>query len=284
MRCIVGIEQVGKTKEQLKQVIYAIAAAAACLFAYKLFFNPIRNMFPSQILGFFIARLLFAMLVPIAMVVIRRRDVLEADWSALKQGWTAAGFEIALILFYLWGGSGALPESEAYWWEWILLILFAFLVGYCEETLFRGFVLKALLRYFGEESRTSVLISLLLSGLIFGISHISNVFENGVTLSGALYQAAVTAAHGVYLGAIFYRTKKNMWFNAILHGIYDLVGIIQLGILRHGDTVQFTPAASPRSIITILVWTLLFLGSTLIVLRPGKLDPLLQKPAAKTTE
>lgn len=268
-----------KTKRSPKELLLTLLAAAVCLALYKLFGIKIFGLFDNTYIGYFAAQFFFAVLAVAAAVLLKRTDALRADRSGLKGGWASAALLIVMILFYFVLGLSQLLEATALWWEVLFVLAYVFLIGFCEELLFRGLIQGSMHRYFGEESGKAVVLAIVLSGFLFGASHIANLTEPGATLRGVLYQVCNVAFSGVYYGAIYYRCRKNIWYCAVLHGLYDLTALIIDGILG-GEPVTAAPDLPAGSELTgLLLWFVIYAVATVIILRPKKLRPLLAEKA-----
>ncbi|MBR3202200.1 MAG: hypothetical protein IKF60_01295, partial [Solobacterium sp.] len=73
------------------------------------------------------------------------------------------------------------------------------------------------------------------------------------------------------------RTGKNLWFNILLHGLYDLAGMIVYGRFSGVPlSAMVSPSVSPQSFARqTLIYMALYLLPTLFILRPKKIQPLL---------
>lgn len=74
-----------------------------------------------------------------------------------------------------------------------------------------------------KSSKFMIFILLVLSSLLFGLSHIYNF--NGSIISSLLYAFA-----GLWLG-IIYLTTKNIWMPIIVHGLFNSISLISAIIL-----------------------------------------------------
>ena len=92
------------------------------------------------------------------------------------------------------------------------------LVGIAEEFLFRGIVARTLLDHYGT-SRGGIWKACLLSGLLFGLSHLSNLLSSA--LFGVLMQCVFAASLGTLFAAIYFRTG-NLWVTVFLHAAMDI--------------------------------------------------------------
>ncbi|MGN0706677.1 MAG: lysostaphin resistance A-like protein [Faecalibacterium sp.] len=146
----------------------------------------------------------------------------------------------------------------------ILIYLLAMtLVGVAEEMLFRGVVAQTLLEHFGT-SRAGVWKACLLSGLLFGAAHLTNLL--GSAPFGVLMQVIFSASLGTLYAAIYFRTG-NLWVTVLLHAGTDITSMILgglYGIVSLEETVSSYDA-------TMLLSVLIYLIPTAFLLRKKKL-------------
>jgi len=90
------------------------------------------------------------------------------------------------------------------------VIVYLILVGPAEELAFRGFIQKGLENSFGT------IKGLLIASILFGLPHIANYPYNAVTAS----------ASGLVLGYVWQKTGQNTTATALIHGVYNSIGII----------------------------------------------------------
>lgn len=100
------------------------------------------------------------------------------------------------------------------------------LVGVAEEVLFRGVIAQTLLEHFGT-SRAGVWKACLLSGVLFGAAHLSNLI--GSAPLGVLMQCVFAASLGTLYTAIYYRTG-NLWVTVFLHAGMDITSMLVGGL------------------------------------------------------
>ena len=97
------------------------------------------------------------------------------------------------------------------------VIISIILVGPVEELAFRGFVQQGFENSFGKMN------SLLIASALFGLPHFTNY----------PYNAATAFAGGLVLGYVWQKTDQNTTATAVIHGIFNSIGIvlIYLGII-----------------------------------------------------
>lgn len=127
--------------------------------------------------------------------------------------------------------SSNLPEvfhSNLNTFNLISVIIYALFIGIYEETLFRGIIQNLLVEKYSE-NRRELIISILISSLIFGLLHFTN-FLMGQDILTTLMQVVQTIALGFLLGSV-YAVSDNLWSVIFLHSFYDfsiLLGDVNL--------------------------------------------------------
>ncbi len=160
---------------------------------------------------------------------------------------------------FLQAGDGALEPA------WKIAVFFAamILVGVVEELVFRGAVAGVLLEHFGP-SRAGVWKACLLSGLLFGAAHLSNLLS--MAPLGVLVQVCNTTALGMLYTAIYYRTG-NLWVPIFLHAFNDIAALILSGLYGSGTMVDEVSSYSVANLAGMAV----YLIPVLILLRRSRL-------------
>ena len=84
--------------------------------------------------------------------------------------------------------------------------LLCFLIGIYEEFLLRGWLLNEFLERYGN-TKKGVWISIITSGIIFGLVHFINIASNG--LATTFTQVLSASASGIVFGFIYYKTRQE---------------------------------------------------------------------------
>ena len=110
----------------------------------------------------------------------------------------------------------------------------------------------------------------------------------------AVTQAGANCFTGMYLGAVYFRTGKNIRFMIVLHAVYDFVLMIVSGRLSGVSLNEVlnpagSAASSKTAALTVLVWAVIYIPATIIILRKKKIEPLLsvnadEDPSARLTD
>lgn len=130
--------------------------------------------------------------------------------------------------------------------ETVLFILSMLCVGFIEEVIFRGFLLKAM-------CKDNIRLAIFVSSIIFGLGHIVNLL-NGRELLPTLLQICYATAIG-FLFTIFFYKGKSLLPCIITHSIFNSIAIF---------AVQRTQMFS---IITSILLCVISLGYALWILK-----------------
>ncbi|MEM9075631.1 MAG: CPBP family intramembrane glutamic endopeptidase [Bacteroidota bacterium] len=84
-----------------------------------------------------------------------------------------------------------------------------------EEILFRGYLMRQFIKFFGD-SRVAIVLNILLLGALFGWIHA----YQGIT--GQI----ITGIIGVTMATIFYFRKYDLWFCIAVHGFFDTIALV----------------------------------------------------------
>ena len=138
--------------------------------------------------------------------------------------------------------TSATPLIEVFEYRQLaLLLLISFLIGFNEETIFRGFLFQ------GLASRLGPFLTILLCGALFGMFHLVNLIT-GQPLDTTLSQVFQAGSMGFMYAALRLRLG-SIWPLILLHGFWDFsVSIMQQSAqivgLEVGPQSGFHPAAA----------------------------------------
>ena len=153
----------------------------------------------------------------------------------------------------------------------IYYCLYFLLVGVIEELFYRGVISDLILRITlkKENSGRSVAVAVVLSGLIFSLSHAAYLFRSGT--SGDLIQMSGALVMGMLFTAVYYRTG-NIFSVIFLHVINDIAA--GLPLLFSQNTGGISGVIDNYNILN-LVSLLPYIGILFFVLRRQNLDKIL---------
>lgn len=156
--------------------------------------------------------------------------------------------------------------------NFIILLIHSLLVGIAEEGLFRGILFNELFDLWGRNSLKGFYLATVVSAILFGGSHLTNLIK-GASFSGVLMQIISAGISGLLYCAIYYRFN-NLWVPIFLHGLNDIIGFTQSGML--------SGVVSSSEIVTgynsfALIMSVVELSIALFLLRKKKVEPLLDR-------
>ncbi len=93
------------------------------------------------------------------------------------------------------------------------------MAGFSEEIIFREITVSYMTRHWNREKMIPFIV--LASGLMFGITHMGNLFSGG-KLTDILYQVLLSTLFGCFFGAVYMR-KGNVWVLAPVHMLHDML-------------------------------------------------------------
>lgn len=162
-------------------------------------------------------------------------------------------YPVALLAYNLYSQlMFGLPENGTLLPLWRILSFVAnmLLVGVAEELLFRGVIGETLLEHFGT-SRSGVWKASLLSGLLFGCAHLTNLLSSAPL--GVLMQCIFAASLGVLYAAIYFRTG-NIWVTVFLHGGMDVLSMLVGGLYGTESVAESVSSYDLTMLTSVLVY------------------------------
>jgi hypothetical protein len=229
----------------------------------------------ASLAGFF-RRLSSVLFVMLGTMILRKAWIFRFDPDLLKKGWTAAIPLWILILFMLVSFLRQKPGFTAGPADIFFFVMEMLCVGFSEETLFRGLLQNAFHELFGEDTVGHVIFAVVCAGFCFGAVHLANAMKPGISLGDAAIQACVACGAGMLFGAVYFRTGKCLWYNVLIHAVYDAMAFLIEGGLNGADsTAVITQSSQKISTPMLIGQTVLFIVVTLFLLRKEKVEPLL---------
>lgn len=137
------------------------------------------------------------------------------------------------------------------------------LVGAAEEILFRGVIAQTLLEHYGT-SQKGIWKACLVSGVLFGAAHLSNL--GGSATFGVLMQCVFAAALGTLFAAVYFRTG-NLWVLIFLHAAMDIVSMLIGGLYGTTTVAESVSSYDASMLLSIAV----YLIPTIFLLRRSRL-------------
>ena len=250
--------------------IPACIGVAAVSFLLLAAVSFLRKQLPESILIDYI-RQFINILMPLALAFI-----LGYGWAYKRGsfGKTLLAGLFALILFsftFFVRASESILNDETSWKSaaGILLGIINIIgIGFREETIYRGIIANNLGIAYGKDSR-GVWKAVIISGLIFGLAHLTNIIAGANPLK-ALTQVVSACAIGIYLAAVYYR-GGNLWTMMLIHSITDAGGLFRSAFTNEADKVGDVNNLSLNGLIMVPI----YLALAIFLLRKKKMDAVL---------
>lgn len=199
-------------------------------------------------------------------------DVLRRKGIGFGRG-LLVGMYFLVISVYSLVGSVAIYEGARIFRPWYLILAFLLCmmcVGVTEEFLFRGVIAELLSRHFGA-TRAGVWKAVIISGILFGCAHLTNLIGGEPT--GVFVQAVMASFMGMVFAAIYFRSGC-IWVTVFLHGFVDIAGTIVTGIYVGDNTVADVISSYQ---LWQLVGCIPYIIVLLVLLRAGKMNEIVQR-------
>ena len=126
-----------------------------------------------------------------------------------------------------------------------------------------GIIAQTLLERYGT-ARAGVWKACLVSGVLFGAAHLSNLL--GSAPFGVLMQCVFAASLGVMLAAIYFRTG-NLWVTVFLHSAMDIAAMLIGGLYGTTSVAESVSGYDASRLLSVAV----YLIPTVFLLRKKKL-------------
>ena len=165
-------------------------------------------------------------------------------WPTVLKAWPI----LAIACVYLIVSLVSVFNNGINGYELVGLIIFTAFIGVFEEFMCRGWIQNEFIERFGD-NRKNVIYSILVSSLLFGFMHITNVFFANQSLTETLLQIFNACIMGAAFGAIYYKSK-NIWVPVFFHAFWDFS--VMLSEINFGTTCVIPTTAADESIIMLI--------------------------------
>jgi len=160
-------------------------------------------------------------------------------------------FDLTVMLCSFIGTELAIPTLK--------LTFTAIMAGVCEEVTFRALPISIAMK--SNDNKKCLVIALVASSILFGVTHSLNVLGGGDVFSMCL-MVVRTFGKGVLYAAIFLRTG-NILITIAMHTLHDYIAF--LPFLGRSDVT--TQAVSTLNTVRITVYTILTVVFAVVLLR-----------------
>lgn len=222
-------------------ILLVFGSNIAGLLYQTLFYGKYNTMFISELVI-----LLFAL---IMLLLGKRLSILKPCGKSIIYG-IKRGMPIFVVsLISLFSSLTGILGENLNIPNLISLIILAITIGMAEEFFFRGFIQGEIVDAYGK-SRKQVIISVVVSGVIFGLVHLTNALS-GQDIITTLMQVLQASSLGILLGSIYFITK-NIWSVVFLHAFYDFA-IMLSEVNSYKDCINSTDISTVMLIFTLVV-------------------------------
>ena len=222
-------------------ILLVFGGNIAGLLYQTLFYGKYNTMFISEIV-----LLIFAL---VMLAVRKRLNILKPQGKSIIYG-IKRGIPIFVVsLISLMSSVTGIMGENLNIPNLISLIILAITIGMAEEFFFRGFIQGEIVDAYGK-SRKQVIISVVVSGVIFGLVHLTNALS-GQDIITTLMQVLQASSLGILLGSIYFITK-NIWSVVFLHAFYDFA-IMLSEVNSYKDCINSTDISMIMLIFTLVV-------------------------------
>ena len=248
-----------------------IICSCLCVTGVMVLTRLVGGIIGSSVTGYFLqsvlAELVGVILTVCALLILKNTSIMKFKLQGVGEGLKACSpllvLSVVIMLGYL-GKHDPVTESSL---NIVLFVLHMFLVGIYEEVLFRGIIQNAFHDYFGCETADSVRKGIIMAGVVFGATHLTNIFGGGEIVP-VIIQAITVIPVGILFGTIYYRSNRNIWLCILLHAWNDFGALLRSGILSGGGSaISSINGYSGLKLISVLLYaSILF-----VVMRKSKL-------------
>lgn len=136
-------------------------------------------------------------------------------------------------------------------------VIFAFTIGFAEELVFRGGILKGTEQYYRSKGINPALKPALISSVMFGLIHGINFFANRELIFSTISQVLYAFGIGLFIAAIYIITN-NFLVIVFWHGLIDLVAGLR-GIFIKGEAGLNIEAAKDIGLTAFIIQVIIAL-------------------------
>jgi hypothetical protein len=161
----------------------------------------------------------------------------------------------------------------------VLFLSSVLLVGAAEELVFRGLLFPILLRIWCKR-KNALVLSAIVSSLVFGLVHLVNLFQQPENVVGILSQVFFACAIGVFFAGLLLRTG-NMFLPILVHaGINFAFGSSELKSATVATMVETGTTDWKTLLPTTLFFAFIFVGGLFMLLQSNQ-DKVLERLTSK---
>ena len=129
-------------------------------------------------------------------------------------------YYLSVIIILVFFGISYIPSHSTS--DILLLLAEAIVTGVLEELIFRGLIQGKIEKKLSERKK---IYSIFIAAFIFGVVHMSNMFQMDYTFGKAFFQSFNALMIGLLYGSIYFKDKKLIHV-MILHSVYDFAAFM----------------------------------------------------------
>lgn len=258
-----------KNGSKTKNIVLAFGIAIAYILLFKASGIAVRRIITAQHNSFLpdlAVETAGTVIAVIMLIAFRKTKLLKAEPGSFQKGLSAGAFMIvgaglnALLSLTAVVGKELKPAHEI-----AFFVLDMILTGVTEELIYRGVAFDYIHEAFGSSTKAGAYATSALSGAIFGILHLFNLFGSG-NPSAVIIQAVAAAATGFFFGAVYLRCR-NLRAMMALHAFNDFAIMLKEGLLIEGTIRSAVDSHSVK----VLAGAVLYIGIGMFLLRSEKM-------------
>ena len=246
--------------EKIKIILKAIVFVICYLLIFKLTGILIATITNSTSVGVRLFHYILMLILVLSFVKITKKTyILKFDKKKFINTFKVGGIPLLLyLLFFISINDFNHTEYNSifYFIGWLLVYLIG--AGFIEELVVRGITIDILEKYYKPNSRKNILITCLISSILFGLGHIINYFTLGFI---PIAQMINTIGLGLMLSAIYMRTR-SIYGVSLFHGLWDIFISLEDMIFKTEEVENIVSSFSQQllyGIVMILPQIIIFL-------------------------
>ena len=137
-----------KQKQPVMDLIMAVCAVFISLMIFKLAKIPLGQLLPEGFFRDMLGEAVFAGCALAFVLVLKKTEIFKCDGEKLKMEWISAFMVFVMMALPAFSAVVELGHLTCSAGEFIMFLIYVFLIGFTEEVLFRGLVQNAFFRLF----------------------------------------------------------------------------------------------------------------------------------------